>query len=205
MQDCELYRRILGIEAPWYVDSVELKLEVGEIHVRLAHHEMIDWPCAECGTACKLYDHQPERQWRHLDWLIALMNSGRSCLPVIPSYRKRSARPYLTPGLFGVVARPWAPVATVDAVGAAGATCGECGAAAVAFVPFRPPPGGKRLLPLDRLVEPFPEPLQEHLRGADGAPMKSGPKNLMSSSATCVCPDIFFTSVGIPPHNAKDA
>jgi hypothetical protein len=36
MQDPELYRRILGIEAPWYVDSVELKLEVGEIHVRLA-------------------------------------------------------------------------------------------------------------------------------------------------------------------------
>jgi transposase len=28
---------------------------------------MIDWPCPECGTACKLYDHQPERQWRHLD------------------------------------------------------------------------------------------------------------------------------------------
>ena len=67
MQDHELYRRILGIEAPWYVDSVELKLEVGEIHVRLAHHDMIDWPCPECGAACKLYDHQPERQWRHLD------------------------------------------------------------------------------------------------------------------------------------------
>jgi transposase len=67
MQDHELYRRILGIEAPWYVDSVELKLEVGEIHVRLAHHDMINWPCPECGTECKLYDHQPERQWRHLD------------------------------------------------------------------------------------------------------------------------------------------
>jgi transposase len=67
MQDHELYRRILGIEAPWYVDSVYLKLEVGEIHVRLAHHETIDWPCPECGAACKLYDHQPERQWRHLD------------------------------------------------------------------------------------------------------------------------------------------
>jgi transposase len=49
------------------VDSVELKLEVGEIQVRLAHREMIDWPCPECGTACKLYDHQPEREWRHLD------------------------------------------------------------------------------------------------------------------------------------------
>ena len=67
MQDRELYRRILGIEAPWYVDSVELKQEAGEIHVRLGHDDMIHWPCPECGAACKLYDHQPERQWRHLD------------------------------------------------------------------------------------------------------------------------------------------
>jgi transposase len=67
MQDHELYRRILGIEAPWFVDSVELKLESGEIHVHLRHHDMINWPCAQCGAACKLYDHQPERQWRHLD------------------------------------------------------------------------------------------------------------------------------------------
>jgi hypothetical protein len=29
MQDHELYRRILGIEAPWFVDSVDLKLEFG--------------------------------------------------------------------------------------------------------------------------------------------------------------------------------
>ena len=67
MQDRELYRRILGIEAPWYVESVELKLEVGEVHVHLAHDEKINWPCPECGAQCKLHDHQPERQWRHLD------------------------------------------------------------------------------------------------------------------------------------------
>jgi hypothetical protein len=67
MQDHELHRRILGIEAPWFVDSVDLKLEAGEIHVYLRHHEMIEWPCPECGAACKLYDHQPERRWRHLD------------------------------------------------------------------------------------------------------------------------------------------
>jgi hypothetical protein len=59
MQQC---RRILGIEARWFVDSVDLKLELGEIHVFLRHHEMLDWPCPECGTACKQYDHQ-----RHLD------------------------------------------------------------------------------------------------------------------------------------------
>lgn len=42
---CTVYRRILGIEAPWYVESVELKPEAGEIHVQLRHADMLDWPC----------------------------------------------------------------------------------------------------------------------------------------------------------------
>ena len=40
LKDHELYRRILGIEAPWQVDWVDLKLEAGEGHVRLAHDRM---------------------------------------------------------------------------------------------------------------------------------------------------------------------
>jgi transposase len=67
MQDQELYRRILGIEAPWQVERVELKLEQGEVHVYLEHEAKREWSCAECGTLCPLYDHQGERQWRHLD------------------------------------------------------------------------------------------------------------------------------------------
>jgi transposase len=67
MQDRELFRRILGIEAPWYVASVDLKLDQGEVHVHLGHEQMIHWPCPECGAPCKLHDHQAERQWRHLD------------------------------------------------------------------------------------------------------------------------------------------
>jgi transposase len=67
MQDRELYRQILGIEGPWFVERVELKLEQGEVHIQLDHHEMVNWACPECGAGCKLYDHQPERQWRHLD------------------------------------------------------------------------------------------------------------------------------------------
>ena len=39
MQDQELYRRILGIEAPWQVERVELKLEQGEVHVYLEHED----------------------------------------------------------------------------------------------------------------------------------------------------------------------
>lgn len=67
MQDHELYRRILGIEAPWQVERVELKLQEGEVHVYLAHQNQPEWACSECGTLGPLYDHQPEREWRHLD------------------------------------------------------------------------------------------------------------------------------------------
>ena len=67
MQDQELYRRILGIEAPWQVERVELKLEQGEVHVYLEHEDKREWACAQCGALCPLYDHQEERQWRHLD------------------------------------------------------------------------------------------------------------------------------------------
>jgi hypothetical protein len=54
VQAHELCRRVLGIEAPWFVDSVGLKLEAGDIHMHLRHYEMIDWPCPECGGACRL-------------------------------------------------------------------------------------------------------------------------------------------------------
>ena len=67
MEDCDLYGRILGIESPWYVASVDLQLEPREVHVHLAHRTVTSWPCAECGAASKPYDHQRERQWRHLD------------------------------------------------------------------------------------------------------------------------------------------
>lgn len=67
VQDCELYAHILGIRTPWQVDRVDLKLAEGEVHVHLAHGEGGEWPCPECGSACPLYDHQPERRWRHLD------------------------------------------------------------------------------------------------------------------------------------------
>jgi transposase len=66
MQDRQLYEQILGITPPWQVERVELKLEAGEVHVHLSHRDAV-WHCPECGEACPLYDHGPERTWRHLD------------------------------------------------------------------------------------------------------------------------------------------
>jgi len=67
MQDSELYGRILGISAPWHVERVDLQRQQGEVHVYLVHEDKPEWPCTECGASCPLYDHQAERQWRHLD------------------------------------------------------------------------------------------------------------------------------------------
>jgi len=67
MQDRQLYEQILGIGTPWRVERVELRLEEGEVHVYLAHDSSAIWACPECGQDCGLYDHQPDRSWRHLD------------------------------------------------------------------------------------------------------------------------------------------
>ena len=67
MDDRELYRQILGVNEPWRVARVELERAAGEIHVFLDHDEQTRWRCPECDADCALYDHQPERRWRHLD------------------------------------------------------------------------------------------------------------------------------------------
>lgn len=67
MQDKDLYSQILGVREPWKVDRVEVDLKAGEVSVHLTHEAGMKWPCAECGVACSLYDHQETRRWRHLD------------------------------------------------------------------------------------------------------------------------------------------
>lgn len=74
MRDRQLNRQILCIELPWEVVGVELKLEAGEIDVQLLHASDATWCCAECGKACSLHDHQPERVWRH-----SVPNSMSTC------------------------------------------------------------------------------------------------------------------------------
>jgi transposase len=123
MQDKELYRQILGIESPWFVDRVELKLESGEIHIHLEHRST-EWPCPECGRACNVYDHQPERRWRHLDTCqyqtILYAQPPRSDCPTHGP--KVVKLPWAEPGsrftaLFEAVAIHWLQHASQKAVG----------------------------------------------------------------------------------------
>ena len=67
MQDTELYRHVLGLETPWKVDSVKLDVPGGRVDVWAVHEEGRRWPCPDCRTELPIYDHAPERIWRHLD------------------------------------------------------------------------------------------------------------------------------------------
>jgi transposase len=67
MRDVELYRHLLGLEEPWTVRSVDLKIAEQRVDVWAGHVEGVRWPCPECGTELALYDHAEERVWRHLD------------------------------------------------------------------------------------------------------------------------------------------
>lgn len=67
VRDQELYAKILGVQSPWFVDRVEPALKDGRIDVYLQHAPETRWPCPRCEQPCAVYDHQPARQWRHLD------------------------------------------------------------------------------------------------------------------------------------------
>ncbi len=67
MQDTELYRHVLGLETPWKVDSVRLDVPGGRVDVWAVHEEGRRWACPDCRTELPIYDHAPERIWRHLD------------------------------------------------------------------------------------------------------------------------------------------
>src|SRR5881296_2259161 len=122
MRDRELYATILGVQAPWTVERVELDVAGGAVHVWLTRAEGAPAPCPECQTACSIYDHR-EREWRHLD-TCQLQTRLHARVPRIdcPTHGVvQSAVPWATPGskftlLFERLAIDWLREAAVTAV-----------------------------------------------------------------------------------------
>ena len=65
MRDRELYAKLLGIEGPWKVRDVDVRLEDGEVEVFIEHTNS-KLTCPDCGKKCSGYDTR-SRTWRHLD------------------------------------------------------------------------------------------------------------------------------------------
>lgn len=66
MNDKQLYAQILGVSAPWSVDSVTLVMEENQISVKLSFDPQHTFTCPECGAKSPRHDRKP-RKWRHLD------------------------------------------------------------------------------------------------------------------------------------------
>jgi transposase len=60
------YSMLLGLDADWKVSGVQLDLEGKGVEVALEFTGK-KATCPECGEACPIADHAPERTWRHLD------------------------------------------------------------------------------------------------------------------------------------------
>lgn len=65
MRDTKLYEQLLGLERPWHVKDVDLRLEVGEVVVGVEAEKQL-WGCPECGRKMRIHDYAT-RRWRHLD------------------------------------------------------------------------------------------------------------------------------------------
>ncbi len=67
MHDKDLYKTILGIEAPWSIADVTMDAEGETITVRVELKPGATRPCPACGrSGCGIKDRR-ERTWRHLD------------------------------------------------------------------------------------------------------------------------------------------
>ncbi len=62
----QFYARLLRIERPWIVIEVRFQ-EQERVDVYVDHVRGIKLRCPRCDAWCPVYDHSPEREWRHLD------------------------------------------------------------------------------------------------------------------------------------------
>jgi len=67
MESKDLYRHLLGLAEPWTVERVELDAVKMHVEVYAEHAAHARFACPECGLELSVYDHAPERTWRHLD------------------------------------------------------------------------------------------------------------------------------------------
>lgn len=61
------YAQLLGLVAPWTIRNIVLDVEHATLDIHVFEQSDELFPCPECALPSPLYDHAPERRWRHLD------------------------------------------------------------------------------------------------------------------------------------------
>lgn len=117
-----LYAALLGLNAPWAIEDVEMNAQAGEVHIRVALPKGERWVCPECLAAAPIHDHL-ERTWRHLDTcqFKTLVHARVPRLDCPTHGIKQLPVPWAEPGsqftaLFEALAIDWLQQANVSAV-----------------------------------------------------------------------------------------
>lgn len=64
----ELFRIALGLEKPWYIKTIDFKVEEKQLDLHIDFDSGSKFPCASCGrSGCHVHD-TIERTWRHLNF-----------------------------------------------------------------------------------------------------------------------------------------
>jgi transposase len=67
MDDKALFSKILGLRPPWFIKQVVVDESSQQVDIYLDHEPDIRVRCPVCDQFYGLYDHAPERVYRHLD------------------------------------------------------------------------------------------------------------------------------------------
>jgi transposase len=67
MDDKAFFTKILGIHLPWFVKEVVVNDKEQRVDIYIDHEREIQVRCPECDRFYAMYDHGPERVYRHLD------------------------------------------------------------------------------------------------------------------------------------------
>lgn len=61
------FASILGIKPPWHITRVTHDNSNSRVDLFVEHDKGIRFPCPVCKDFCSVYDHSPEREFRHLN------------------------------------------------------------------------------------------------------------------------------------------
>lgn len=67
MDDKILFTKILKLRAPWFITKVDVDEKQQQIDIYVDHEKNIQVRCPECNRFYSVYDHSPERTYRHLN------------------------------------------------------------------------------------------------------------------------------------------
>ena len=61
------YHLLLGLDKGWEVTDVAVSVEAKRVEIALKHVGKATVVCPQCQAPCAIFDHAPQRTWRHLD------------------------------------------------------------------------------------------------------------------------------------------